>query len=80
MGAGVWGTLAVCIPAGGDPVVQLTGIVAIGIAVFGTSLLVWRVIDAALGARISPRVEKLGQDAAELRIESFPEFLLVEED
>ena len=80
MGAGVWGTLAVCIAAGGDPLVQLTGIVAIGITVFGASLLVWRIIDATLGARISPRVEQLGQDTAELGIESFPEFRLVEED
>ena len=80
MVAGAWGTLAVCIAAGGDPLVQLTGIVVIGAAVFGSSLLVWRIIDATLGARISPRVERLGQDAAELGIESFPEFRLVEED
>ena len=32
--AGVWGTLAVCIAAGGDLVVQLTGIVSIGVFVF----------------------------------------------
>ena len=80
MAAGVWGTLAVCIAAGGDLLVQLTGIVAIGVTVFGASLFVWRVIDATIGARISPRVETLGQDAAELGIESFPEFRLVEED
>ena len=80
MGAGVWGTLAACIAAGGDPLVRLTGIAAIGVAVFGASLFVWWVIDATVGARISPRVERLGQDAAELGIESFPEFRLVEED
>ena len=80
MGAGVWGTLAVCIAAGGDPLVQLIGIVAIGTFVFGVSLLVWQLIDLTLGARISARVEKLGQDAAELGIEAFPEFRLVEGD
>ena len=80
MAAGVWGTLAACIAADGDVLVQLTGIVAIGATVFAASLLVWWVIDATIGARISPRVEKLGQDAAELGIESFPEFRLVEED
>ena len=47
---------------------------------FGASLLVWRLIDATLGARISPSVETVGQDIAELGIESFPEFRLVEED
>ena len=80
MAAGVWGTLAVCIAAGGDLLVQLTGIVAIGATVFGASLFVWRVIDATIGARISPWVETLGQDVAELGMESFPEFRLVEED
>ena len=79
MGAGVWGTLAACIAVGSDPLVQLTGVIAIGVTVFGASLLVWRVIDATVGARISPRVERLGQDAAELGIESFPGFRLVED-
>ena len=80
MCAGVWGTLAVCIAAGGDPLVQLTGIVAVGAFVFGVSLLVWRFIDMTLGARISPRVEEHGQDFAELGIEAFPEFMLAEDD
>ncbi len=80
MGAGVWGTLAVCIAAGGDPLVQITGIVAIGAFVFGASLLVWHLIDRTAGARISHRVEELGQDTAELGIESFPEFFLTRDD
>ena len=80
MGAGVWGTLAVCIAAGGDPLVQLTGIVAIGAFVFGASLLAWHLIDRTAGARISHRVEALGQDTAELGIESFPEFFLAPGD
>ena len=80
MGAGVWGTLAVCIAAGGDPLVQLVGIVTVGAFVFGVSLLVWRVIDMTLGARISAEVERYGQDFAELHIEAYPEFMLVEDD
>ena len=80
MGAGAWGTMAVCIAGEGDPLVQLTGIVAIGVTVFGVSLFFWWIIDSTLGARISPRVEKLGQDAAELGIGSFPEFVRAEED
>ena len=80
MGAGVWGTLAVCIAAGGDPLVQLTGVVTVGAFVFGGSLLVWRLIDMTLGARISTRVEEQGQDVAELGIEAFPEFMLAEDD
>ena len=80
MGAGVWGTMAASIAAGGEPLVQLTGVVAVGVTVFGASLLAWRIIDGTLGARISPQVERLGQDAAELEIESFPEFVLAEDD
>ena len=75
MGAGVWGTMAVCIAAGGDPLVQLAGVAAVGAFVFGASLLVWRLIDWTIGARITPGVEILGQDIAELGIEAFPEFL-----
>ena len=77
--AGVWGTLAVCIAAGGDPGVQIIGILAIGAFVFGTSFLAWFLIDKTLGARISPVIEELGQDAAELGIESYPEFVLMPE-
>ena len=75
MGAGVWGTMAVCIAAGGDPLVQLAGVAAVGAFVFGSSLLVWRLIDWTIGARITRGVEILGQDIAELGIEAFPEFL-----
>ena len=77
--AGVWGTLAVCIAAGGDPGVQIIGILAIGAFVFGTSILAWFIIDKTLGARIPPVHEELGQDAAELGIESYPEFVLMPE-
>ena len=78
--AGVWGTLAVCIAAGGDFLVQLTGVVAIGIFVFGTSCLIWLAIDKSIGARIPPNIEYLGQDVAELGIEAYPEFVLMPEE
>ena len=77
--AGVWGTLAVCIAAGGDPGVQIIGILVIGAFVFGTSFIAWFIIDKTLGARISEAHEELGQDAAELGIEAYPEFVLMPE-
>ena len=80
MGAGVWGTLAVCIAAGGDPLVQALGIVSVAAFAFGVSLVAWLVIDMSLGARISPQVESHGQDVAELGIEAYPEFMLAEDD
>ena len=78
--AGVWGTLAVCIAAGGTFHVQLIGIVAIGAFVFVTSWLLWRLVDMTLGARVSRQVERLGQDSGELGIEAYPEFILMPEE
>ena len=75
--AGVWGTLAVCIAAGGDVLVQIAGIAAVGAFVFGTSILTWLIIDKTIGARISPVIEELGQDVAELGIEAYPEFVVM---
>ena len=78
--AGVWGTLAVCIAAGGNFGVQLLGVVAVGAFVFVVSLVAWKVVDALLGARVTKKVEQLGQDAAELKIEAYPEFVLMPEE
>ena len=78
--AGVWGTLAVCIAAGGNFGVQLLGVVAVGAFAFVASLVAWKVIDALLGARVTKKVEQLGQDVAELKIEAYPEFVLMPEE
>ena len=75
LGGGVWGTLAICIAGQGNLALQALGVVTVGIFVFSVSLVAWLLIDAVLGARIAPRVEELGQDATELGIESFPEFV-----
>ena len=75
--AGIWGTLAVCIASGGSVVPQLVGIVAIGVFAFGVSMLLWLALDKLMGARVSAEVEDLGQDAAELGIEAYPEFVLM---
>ena len=75
--AGIWGTLAVCIAAGGNIVVQLIGIVSIGAFIFLLSLVIWWAIDKTIGARVTPMVEDLGQDTAELGIEAYPEFVLM---
>ncbi|MGI9311704.1 MAG: ammonium transporter [bacterium] len=75
--AGIWGTLAVCIAGGGNFIVQLTGIIAIGVFVFVFSGAAWIILNKMLGARVTPVVEELGQDTAELGIESYPEFMLM---
>ena len=75
--AGIWGTMAVCIAAGGNFMVQLTGVLAIGVYVFLVSMAVWYAIEKTIGVRVTAAVEEVGQDSAELGIESYPEFVLM---
>ena len=77
---GIWGTLAACIAGGAKFHVQLIGILAIGAFVFVTSLIVWKLLDMAMGLRVSTEAERLGQDTAELGIETYPEFVLMPEE
>ena len=79
MFAGVWGTLAVCIAGGGELFAQVVGILAIGVFVFVVSWVVWTILEKTVGVRVSATVEQLGQDAAELGIESYPEFVVMPE-
>ncbi len=78
--AGIWGTLAVCIAGGGDFLVQLAGVAAVGVFAFGVSWLLWQGIARTIGVRVSTQVERLGQDSGELGIEAYPEFVLMPED
>ena len=78
--AGVWGTLATSIAAGGSVGVQLLGIGAIGAFTFGSSWLLWMGLEKTVGVRVSSRVEQLGQDVAELGIDAYPEFVLMPEE
>ncbi|MCY4160059.1 MAG: ammonium transporter [Bacteroidetes bacterium] len=86
--AGIWGTIAVAFTVRGEGMsfidqllVQLLGIVAIGAFVFTVSYVVWKLIDIILGGvRVSPTVERIGQDAAELGVDAYPEFVLMPEE
>ncbi len=77
--AGIWGTLAAAIGVAGGAQfhVQLIGILAIGVFVFAVSFVLWKVIDMTISARVTHQVERLGQDAGELGMESYPEFVLM---
>ena len=77
---GIWGTLAVCIAAGGSLFAQIIGILSIGAFVFGSSILLWFVIDRTLGLRVSKDVEAIGQDVGSLGIEAYPEFVIMPEE
>ena len=78
--AGIWGTIAVCIAAGGNLGVQLVGILAVGAFVFTTSLILWKVLAMTMSVRVSAQVEQLGQDVGELGMEAYPEFVLMPEE
>ena len=78
--AGIWGTLAVTIAAGGRFHTQLLGIVSIGAFVFIASFVIWKVLDAVMGLRVSADVERMGQDVGELGLEAYPEFVLFPEE
>ena len=78
--AGIWGTLAVAIAAGGNIGVQLLGIVTVGAFVFIVSWVVWWTLGKTLSVRVAPQVERLGQDVGELGIEAYPEFVLMPEE
>ncbi len=77
--AGAWGTLATAIAAGADIGVQLLGVVSVGAFAFATSWLTWLALEKTMGVRVSPRVEEMGQDVAELGLDAYPEFVLMPE-
>ena len=78
--AGIWGTLAVCIAAGGDFGAQIAGVAAIGAFAFTASWLLWKGLALTVQARVSAEAEHIGQDIAELGIEAYPEFILMPEE
>ncbi len=75
--AGIWGTLAASIAAGASFTTQLIGVVAVGAFVFSVSWVLWTVLEKTIGVRVSKEVEEIGQDAAELGIDAYPEFVLM---
>ena len=72
--AGIWGTLAVGIFGGADIVVQVIGIVAIGVFMTVTSAIVWLVLKYTIGLRVDEESEVNGLDQSELGLEAYPEF------
>ena len=72
---GMWGLLAVPITNGDASIgAQLLGLVTIFAWVFSTSFLVWLVIKATLGIRVTAEEEYDGVDLSECGLEAYPEF------
>ncbi|PRY92928.1 ammonium transporter [Hasllibacter halocynthiae] len=53
---------------------QAIGIAAVGAFVFAVSLVLWLVLKAVAGIRVSEEAEASGLDTAELGMEAYPEF------
>tara|TARA_R110002072_G_scaffold108642_3_gene235534 strand:- start:17 stop:1324 length:1308 start_codon:yes stop_codon:yes gene_type:complete len=73
--AGFWGTLVVPVyTADTSFVTQIIGFGAVGGFVFIASFIVWTVLKATMGIRVSEEAEINGLDMSELGMEAYPEF------
>lgn len=86
---GIWGTLAVGLfdvqkglfygGGGKSLLVQVTGIVAVGVFVLCVATVAWLLIKAILGLRVDANEEYLGLDKSEMGLEAYPEERVIPE-
>ena len=73
--AGIWGTIAVVLTNGDASLgTQLYAILVVGVFTFVASGVVWFILKATIGIRVSEEAEIMGLDMAELGMEAYPEF------
>ncbi|SEN32311.1 ammonium transporter [Loktanella fryxellensis] len=73
--AGFWGTMIVPFnTADTSYVTQLVGFVSVGAFMFVLSLIVWIILKATIGLRVTAEAEMTGLDQAEMGMEAYPEF------
>lgn len=73
--AGIWGTLAVVLTNPDASLsAQLIGIVLIFGFMFAASLVVWLILKAVMGVRVSDEDQITGLDKTEMGMEAYPEF------
>ncbi|TYC70112.1 ammonium transporter [Stappia sp. BW2] len=73
--AGIWGTLIVPLSnSDASYLTQLIGIVSIGVFTVVVSSVIWFVLKATMGIRVSEEEEALGLDKVEVGVEAYPEF------
>jgi len=73
--AGIWGLFAVLL-SNSDATMgaQLLGIVSIFAFTFIVSLVIWFILKAVIGIRVTEEEEEAGVDASEMGMEAYPEF------
>jgi Amt family ammonium transporter len=73
---GMWGLIAVAFTNGEASLgAQLLGLVTIFLWTFIMSLIVWAIIKAIMGIRVSEEEEYEGLDVGECGVEAYPEFV-----
>ncbi len=72
--AGIWGTIAVIFYGEASLGTQLLGIAAYGVFTFVGAMILWTILKAIVGIRVSEEDEINGLDMAELGMEAYPEF------
>ncbi|MFY0594951.1 MAG: ammonium transporter [Cognatishimia sp.] len=72
--AGIWGTIAVAFSGSATLGAQITGILAYGVFTVVASAILWFILKATMGIRVSEEDEINGLDKAELGMEAYPEF------
>ncbi|WP_299046977.1 ammonium transporter [uncultured Tateyamaria sp.] len=72
--AGIWGTIAVAFSGSATIGAQITGIIAYGVFTFVASLILWFILKAVMGIRVSEEAEITGLDMSELGMEAYPDF------
>ena len=73
--AGIWGTIAVVLSNGDASIgTQLYGIIVIGLYTVVISAVVWFILKAVMGIRVSEEAEINGLDTTELGMEAYPDF------
>ncbi|MEP3166255.1 MAG: ammonium transporter, partial [Marinobacter sp.] len=73
---GIWGIFAVLLSdADATFMGQLVGLLTIFVWVFGTSLIIWGILKAIMGIRVTEEEEYEGVDLSECGMEAYPEFV-----
>ena len=73
--AGIWGTMVVPLTnADATFYAQAVGVIAVGIFVSVSSAIVWLILKATIGIRVSPEEELEGLDKGEVGVEAYPVF------
>nr|WP_319514699.1 ammonium transporter [uncultured Cohaesibacter sp.] len=72
---GIWGTMVVPFTNDGTSyATQFIGVISYGVFTLVCSFIVWGILKATMGIRVTEEEEYIGLDKAEIGVEAYPEF------